>query len=65
MSPGRGDGPHRPMEFFVPKMETNRSDEPEAHPYHDLSLLVLGVRSKRRSRFRGRRCRHTALVVKA
>ena len=65
MNPGRGDGPHRPMEFYCPEPETNRSDEPEAHPYHDFSLLVLGVRSKRRSRLRGRRCRHTTLVVKA
>ena len=50
MSPGRGDGPHRPIEIYCPEPRKNRSDDRDGRPYHDFGLPVLGVRFKRRSR---------------
>ena len=47
------------------EFEILKSENQSAHPYHDLSLPVLGVRSKQRSRFRGRKGRNLTLVVKA
>jgi len=38
MNPGRDDGPHRPLKFYSSEPETNPSDVPEAHPYHDLNF---------------------------